>query len=155
MLDQTQFLQQVQESAALPDAEQAQRLCAHVLHSLSLLLPPDLREQLAQRLPDALAADMRPRGGISGADPDPLVDGQLFIGPLVNDFDTTYGYDQSIGGLDLVSTYADDDAKRQVQAVFQAVQACIDASLARRVEQALPDDLDHWWRSAQAYRRSV
>ncbi|HLS88747.1 MAG TPA: DUF2267 domain-containing protein [Sphingobacteriaceae bacterium] len=88
-------------------------------------------------------------GGIGADGPgDGLIDRQLFIGPMVQSYDTEFGYDQTLGGMDLVSVYMDDDAARRTQAVFAALRRRLSPAAAEAMAQALPPEIADWWRTA-------
>lgn len=103
-----------------------------------------LAARLEPYLPDELAASLQ---GAS-SQPDDQVDAQLFIGPLVNTMDMEYGYDATLGGMDLVSAYADDDAATRTRAVFAAMKARMDAATREEVAAALPPPVAGWWRQS-------
>ncbi|HEY8449050.1 MAG TPA: DUF2267 domain-containing protein [Bacillota bacterium] len=133
----------VREAARLADDAEAARVTRQVLHSLARVLPPDISERLARCLPAEVSRELS-----TGPGYDPLVDRQVFIGSLVNSLDTEYGYDGSLGGLDLSSVYADDDASLQVRAVFAALAPCLDSEALEAIERNLPPEIADWWREA-------
>ena len=53
---------------------------------------------------------------------DPLVDEQLFVGPIVSRLPTEGLYDQTLGGLDVLSVPAGDEATRRLRAVFSVLK---------------------------------
>lgn len=96
-------------------------------------------------------------GGLAGADfslaaggspGDSLIDRQIFIGPMVQSYDTEYGYDQTLGGMDLVSVYMDDDAARRTQAAFAALRRRLSPAAVETMAQVLPPEIADWWRTA-------
>lgn len=115
-----------------------------VLSSINRVVPGDVCRRLADALPPELGAAVR-----DDCVPDDLIDSQAFIGPLVNNMATMYGYDHSLGGIDLVSVYLDDDASRQVRAVFGALQRMLDSNLQSDLERHLPPEVADWWRDAR------
>ncbi|HEX6989011.1 MAG TPA: DUF2267 domain-containing protein [Bacillota bacterium] len=133
----------VRDAAGLHSDEEAARTVRQVLRSLARAVPNHLCGRLAQGLPPELAVELEDACG-----GDPLLERHGFIGPLVNRMDTEYGYDESLGGLDLSSVYADDDASRWVRAVFGALKEAVEPSTAHEIERHLPEEIADWWRQA-------
>jgi len=134
----------VQQRARLASPAAAAAAVQNVLASLAPLLGEAELSALADRLPRELARPLARAGGR----PDELIDRQVFIGRLVNNLDTDYGYDASLGGLDLSAAYADDDAARQVRAVFAALRQELDPTTATKIRARLPAELRDWWDEA-------
>ncbi|OUM98395.1 MAG: hypothetical protein BAA04_00500 [Firmicutes bacterium ZCTH02-B6] len=145
MWDAQQFYRAVQQQAGLPSWEDAVRATQETLHSLKYVLPLDVILTMQAQLPAELAALL---DGGSGAI-DPLVDREVFVGPLMNVLDTEAAMDDSLGGLDLVSVYAGDDATRRVQAVFAVLKQALDPHTVDAIEASLPGEVGHWFREAQ------
>ena len=134
----------VREAGGFHDDHEAARTLRQVLRALGRTLPSGLCGRVAGQLPAELAVELE---GAQG--PDPLIERQAFIGPLVNLMETEYGYDESLGGLDLSSAYADDDASRWVRAAFTGLRAALDGTTRLEVERHLPDEIADWWRDAE------
>lgn len=145
MIDARHLYGRVREAAGFHSDEEAAQTVRQVLRSLARAVPGHLCGRLAQGLPPELAVELEDACG-----GDPLLERNGFIGPLVNRMDTEYGYDESIGGLDLSSVYADDDASRWVRAVFSAVQQAVDGPTRDEIERHLPAEIADWWREAGA-----
>lgn len=144
MWDAQRFFRAVQEHAGLVSWEDAVRATEETLYSLKQVLPQDVSLLVRTQLPAEVAAFLD--GG--PVEPDPLVDRQLFVGPLVNMLDTEAAPDGTLGGLDLVSVYAGDDAARRIQAVFAVLKSALDPATVAAVEAALPDEVIHWFQEA-------
>ena len=102
--------------------EEAEALVRHVMYSLSQVMDQKDRQRLAKKLPKAVADYLR--SDVEFADP--FIDEQVFVGPLVNDLTTEGLYDQTLGGLDVLSVNTGDEATRRLQAVFAALKECLD-----------------------------
>lgn len=139
-----EIYQEVQRRGRLGSLEEAVTVTRMTLQSLAEVLGREGAGALAAALPPELAAEL----GRAPDRPDPLIDREVFVGRLVNRMDTEYGYDQSVGGLDLVSSYMDDDAATRMQAVFGALKWRLDGSTQEAVRNALPPEIQHWWDGA-------
>jgi len=131
----------VQQRGRLGSVEEAAVVTRMTLQSLAEVLGQEGARALAAALPPELAAEL----GRAPARPDPLIDREVFVGRLVNRMDPEYGYDQTVGGLDLVAAYMDDDASTRLQAVFGALRRHLDPGTAQRVAAALPPEIRDWW----------
>lgn len=138
------FYEQIQRRARLSSVAEAHQVAATVVRSLGRVLGGRASGSLRAALP----ADLTGALPDAAVEPDETVDGQLFIGPLVADMDTEYGYDATLGGMDLVSAYADDDAATRVAAVFGALKARVDGATREEVATSLPPPMRDWWRRA-------
>lgn len=139
------FYNEIMANARLASYDEAVTVTRHVLQNLSRVLPEHLRNAVEVILPPSAAADFR---RAAPTQPDSLIDQHVFIGSLVNRMDTEYGYDESLGGLDLNSTYADDDASLQVRAVFAALRRRLDSGTIQEIENFLPVEINDWWRNS-------
>ena len=139
-----EIYQQVQQRGRLGSLEEAATVTRMTLQSLAEVLGRQGAEALAAALPPELAAEL----GRAPDRPDPLIDREVFVGRLVNHMDTEYGYDQTVGGLDLVSAYMDDDAATRMQAVFATLKGHLDEGTRQAVRSALPPEIRHWWDGA-------
>ncbi|ADU51600.1 hypothetical protein Tmar_1487 [Thermaerobacter marianensis DSM 12885] len=139
-----EIYQEVQQRGRLGSLEEAATVTRMTLQSLAEVLGRQAAEALAAALPPELAAEL----GRAPDRPDPLIDREVFVGRLVNHMDTEYGYDQTVGGLDLVSAYMDDDAATRMQAVFAALKGHLDEGTRQAVRRALPPEIRHWWDGA-------
>ncbi|MEX2355502.1 MAG: hypothetical protein WD535_00575 [Thermaerobacterales bacterium] len=134
--------------------ENAAALIRQVVHSLVQSCGDAARSELEGIFPpEWLAGRGSPTGfgaGLSDAADagDELIDREIFIGRMVQASDTEYGYDQTLGGLDLISSYRDDDAVRWVTAVFAALKGQLDLVGCERLAQSLPPEVAGWFRSA-------
>ncbi len=140
----------IEADALYEDVKQRGRLASNrdaaagvkdVLSSMVPLLGDDEIRGLVAQLPVELTNALARARGI----PDNLIDREVFIGRLVNHMDTEYGYDESLGGLDLSSAYADDDAITRTQAVFGALKEFLDAETANGLRSRLPNEVQDWW----------
>lgn len=141
-LSQDQLVGQVASAGglSLAAAEQALR---QVLRSISRACGSGACSELLQVLPPSLAAELT-----GGTNEDPLVDRQIFVGRMIQSYDTEYGYDQTLGGMDLVSVYLDDDAAQRAQAAFTVLRRQLSPGAAAQLAQALPPEIADWWRGA-------
>lgn len=142
-MDPRRFYARVAELAHV-DLAEAEQVTHQVLRSVASCADAEVLRQLAMALPNDLVAGLA--GVRAGADE--LVDRQLFIGRLVHAMDTEYLYDQTLGGMDLNSTYRDDDASLRVRAVFAALKEQLDPAVAERVRDRLPPEIRDWWDAA-------
>lgn len=138
------FIQRVQERATALSKEEAEALVRHVMYSLSQVMDQKDRQRLAKKLPKAVADYLR--SDVEFADP--FIDEQVFVGPLVNDLTTEGLYDQTLGGLDVLSVNTGDEATRRLQAVFAALKECLDETEKRRLQDVLPGDVSQWYQDA-------
>ncbi|MBO8140874.1 MAG: DUF2267 domain-containing protein [Firmicutes bacterium] len=143
-MDAQEFYRLVQERAGLPSQADAVRATEETLFSLKQVLPQDVLWSMRSQVPPEVGAFLD--GG--PVEPDPLVDWEVFVGPLVNMLDTEAAADDTLGGLDLVSVYAGEDAVRRIQAVFSALKGVIDEPTAAGIEAALPGEVAGWFREA-------
>lgn len=146
MWDVQQFYRAVQRHGGLPSWDDAVRATEQTLFSLKYVLPQDVVLTMQAQLPSEVAAYLDGGGGAQ----DPFVDRELFVGPLVNTLDTEAAMDDSLGGLDLVSVYAGDDAARRIQAVFAVLKQALDPQTVAAIEASLPGEVGQWFREAEA-----
>lgn len=132
------------EKAGLGSLDEAKAAAQDVLRSIAQVVDGATRDGLRRRLPPELAAALE---GVEGAG-DPLVDREVFVGRMVGRFDTMHLYDETLGGIDLVSAYADDDASARTRAVFAALRETVDEATLAAVERALPPEIADWFRAA-------
>jgi len=138
------IIRRVQERAQGLTETEAADLVRNVMYSLSQVMDRPDRERLAKRLPAELAQHLR--SDVEFADP--LVDEQLFVGPVVNDLATEGLYDQTLGGLDVLAVSAGDEATRRLQAVFAALKDLLDEKERERLASLLPGDVADWYQNA-------
>lgn len=138
------IIQRVREHAGGLSEDEAEKLVQNVMYSLAHVMDRPERERLAQRLPAELGRHLR----LDVEFADPLVDEQLFVGPIVNDLATEGLYDQTLGGLDVFSVPAGDEATRRLQAVFAALKDVLDESERQRLAARLPGDVADWYQQA-------
>jgi len=143
-VDSREIYQAVQQRGRLGSLEEAAAATRMTLQSMAQVLGRQAASSLAAALPAELAAEL----ARAPDRPDPLIDRQVFVGPLVNHMDTEYGYDQTVGGLDLVAAYMDDDAATRLQAVFATLKERLDTGTQQAVRAALPPEIRDWWDSA-------
>lgn len=142
-MDAHEFYDRIARRAHIGRGE-AREAAHRVLRSIAACADAEVLRQLAMALPNHLAEGL---AGV-GAGADELVDSQVFIGRLVDAMDTEYLYDQTLGGMDLNSTYRDDDASLQVRAVFAALREQLPPEVAERVRACLPPEVRNWWDAA-------
>lgn len=128
------------------DEGAARSLVGRVLRGIGRACGPGECQELAAVLPGDLSRELR--AGAAGGGGDNLVDREVFVGPIVQSLDTEYGYDQTLGGLDLVSSYLDDDAARRVMAVFGALKERMSPGGVEILGRALPPEISDWFREA-------
>lgn len=138
-----EFIQRVKEIAGNMTDEEAETLIRNVMYSLSQVMDRPDREQLARSLPE-LAAHLN--WDVEFADP--LIDEQVFVGPVVNELGTQGLYDQTLGGIDVLSVSAGDEATRRLQAVFAALKERLGEQERRRLQEVLPGDVSRWYQDA-------
>lgn len=144
LLQADEFYQRIRERARLASDEEARHVAGLVMRSLGQVLGSRAADRLQRYLPPEVAASLTS----TAAEPDQDVDREVFIGPIVNNLHTEYGYDHTLGGLDLVSSYADNDASTRVRAVFGALKENLDPAIHQPIEEALPEEIRDWWRDA-------
>ncbi|MDI3299003.1 MAG: DUF2267 domain-containing protein [Bacillota bacterium] len=142
-IDRAELYRHVRRAAALGSDQEAASVVRAVLRSLGQVLPRESRALLEGRLPGELSAEME---RFAPPEPDPLLDRELFLGRLTNGLQTEGLYDQTLGGLDLVSSHVDEDAIRQIRAVFGALQAGLPPETRGRLAAELPPEVADWWR---------
>lgn len=138
------FIRRVQEKAASLTHAEAEALVRNVMYSLAHVMDRTDRERLAHNLPESI-------GNLLKSDvefADPFIDEQVFVGPIVNELTTEGLYDQTLGGLDVLSVHTGDEATRRLQAVFAALKECLDETEKRRLQDALPGDVSKWYQDA-------
>jgi uncharacterized protein (DUF2267 family) len=136
------------------DNDLARNLTLSTLESLRHRLTQEVAEELAAQLP----RDME--HSLNDPEYDELYTQQSFVGPLMNLQDTESNWDQSLGGLDLVSVHNLHDVAMQMQGVFSVIKQCVQDSTAQHLEDSLPQGIDQWFRdasstSANASKRDV
>ena len=139
-MDQQEFLQIVAERSQL-SPDEAANITRRVLTSLGSILDGSTLAAIQQELPPGVGDPLLSRS----PETDDLVDGQTFIGPLMNDLDTEYLYDQNLGGMDLVSVYLDQDAVQRVHAVFHALRRTLSLIAQENLRRQLPGEVAAWW----------
>lgn len=137
------FIERVKEKAQGLTDEEAHTLVRTVMYSLAQVMDRPDRELLARRLPE-LAAHLSWDVEVA----DPLVDEQVFVGPIVNELTTEGLYDQTLGGLDVLAVHTGDEATRRLQAVFAALKERLNENERRRLQDALPGDVSEWYQDA-------
>lgn len=142
--DAQAIYREVQRRGGLGSLDEAATVTRMTVQSLAEVLGKGEAQALAAALPAELAAELARAPDRA----DPLIDREVFIGRLVNHLDTAYGYDQTVGGLDLVAAYMDDDSARRTQAVFGALKDALDPATAGLVRRALPPEIQRWWDDA-------
>ncbi len=140
MTSTADFYRRVARGARLGTPEEAAAVTRDVLRSIAQVADRRTLDALRAQLPPEISADL---DGVPAGD-DPLIDREIFVGRMVNRLDTMHLYDETLGGLDLVSVYADDDAARQARAVFAAVRSVVDAPTTAALESSLPQEIGEW-----------
>lgn len=79
---------------------------------------------------------------------DASVDRETFIGRMMNRLPTEALWDHTLGGIDLVSVPAGDEAVRRTQAVFAGIKRSLDTEFAEEIAATLPEDIADWFRNA-------
>lgn len=142
------MLSAVAHRAAI-DPREAEEAVAMVFQALRQSLPSHALQRLGAALP-AEAAGRLLAGGLSRgpAFMEPLAAKEQFVGPLVNQLETEAHYDETLGGLDLVSVHTGDEAARRVQAVFSVLKESTDPATHEALATELPGEVAGWWRDA-------
>jgi len=138
------IVKRVQEKVEGLTSAEAAHLVQSVMQSIARVLDRADRERLARSLPPELATHLHT--DMEAADP--LVDEQLFVGPIVSRLPTEGLYDQPLGGLDVLSVPAGDEATRRLRAVFSVLKELLQEPEKRRLEAALPGDVAEWYQQA-------
>lgn len=133
------FYNLVAERAGI-SLEEAEQVTRHVLSSLTRTVGSETMNEIRQELPP----DLFPATTANNP-PDDLIDFQTFIGPLMNELDGEYLYDNNLGGMDLVSVYLDQEAVERSQAVFHALKQSLSPESQERIRSSLPADVVQWW----------
>lgn len=145
-MNELQFYERIQRQVNLPTTEVAAEAAAETIRSLRMVLPRSVAADLGAQLPPRLALELE--GGPEEADP--LVDADLFVGRLMDTLETESDWDQTLGGLDLVSVNTGDEAIRRTCAVFSALQAVIDPRTSEAIANALPGAMREWYQSLRS-----
>lgn len=138
------LIQSVRERARLASDDEAGALLRHAMQSLARVLDREARASVAATLPESV----RPVMQLDVEFGDPLLEEQVFVGPIMSDLVTEGLYDQTLGGLDVLSVNAGDEATRRLQAVFAALKERLDEKTRSEVERALPGDVATWFEEA-------
>jgi len=142
--DSQAFLDRVKQAARLESDREADEAVRATLRSLRSVLDADQCERLARSLPPAYACELASREPGPATD----IDRETFIGRMMTSLPTEALWDQSLGGLDLVSVPAGDEAARRTQAVFSGIKASLDAEFAEEIAGRLPGDIAGWFDKA-------
>jgi uncharacterized protein (DUF2267 family) len=143
-LDYAQFIGEVQEDGCFASGEEAETTVISVLMAMAEVLPKSQLEALSSRLPPEAMVYLRR----TGTEPDPLFDGQLFLGWVVSSLDATGMRDKTVGGLDLTAAYSGEEAIRRARCVFSAVKRRLEPGQQQELAAALPEEIDAWFLSA-------
>ena len=138
------FLARVKDAAKFDTIKEADEATRATLRSMRSVLSSDQRNRLSQSLPGPYASELQS----DEADGDPDIDRETFIGRMMSKLPTEALWDQSLGGLDLVSVPAGDEAARRTQAVFAGIKGTVDTEFAEEIAGALPEDIADWFRNA-------
>jgi uncharacterized protein (DUF2267 family) len=141
-----EFYRRVARSARLASLEEAAEATRDVLRGIAQVVDGSTRDALCRQLPPELSRDV---AGAEG-EADPLVDREVFVGRMVSRLDTTHLRDETLGGVDLVAAYADDDAATRARAVFAALREAVDPATAEAVARSLPPEVAGWFRAGGA-----
>lgn len=138
------IVRRVQQRAQGLSEHEAAELVESVMYSLARVMERAERERLASRLPGELARHLASDVELA----DPLIDEQLFVGPIMNELATEGLYDQTLGGLDVCAVPAGDEAARRLQAVFSVLKEMLDEEEKQRLSARLPGDVARWYQDA-------
>lgn len=138
------LIERVKRAARLASDHEAEEAVRATIRSMRSVLSAAQRARLAESLPAAYAAEL----ASDVVDGDPAIDRETFIGRMMNNLPTEAPWDQSLGGLDLVSVPAGDEAARRTQAVFSGIKGSLDAEFAEEIAGALPEDVADWFSKA-------
>ena len=138
------FLDQIKQAACIESDREADEAARATLRSMGWVLDERQRERLAQSLPGEYAAELA-TGDVSAGQP---IDRETFVGRIMTKLPTEALWDQSLGGLDLVSVPAGDEAERRTRAVFAGIKDALDVEFSEEIAQKLPEDVADWFREA-------
>ncbi len=140
-MDEMAFYQAVQRHAGLVSLEEAIQATHDTLASLRDVLGRRARRELQAQLPPRLAVELE--GGPQ--EPDQLIDKEVFVGRVMSNLPTEALWDQTLGGLDLVSDSMGDEAGRRTQAVFAVLKQVVRPDTQEAIRSALPADVAGWF----------
>lgn len=102
---------------------------------------PSEGQRILRVPPSDLSLFLEPRC----AEPDFLIDSDTFIGWTASCFDTALLPDRSLGGMDLMASYAHEEAARRCHCVFEVLKSCLESGQCRAMEEFLPGDVKAWF----------
>ncbi len=143
-MNYAQFLTEVQQDGCFVTSRETEAVVVSVLMALSQVLPGPQLEVLSSRLPPEAMVYLR----LTGSEPDPLFDRELFLGWVVSTLDATANRDKTVGGLDFTAAYSGEEAIRRLGCVFSVLKRQLEPSQQRELAAALPEEVDAWFLSA-------
>ncbi len=143
-MDYLQFTNEVQRLGRLATREEAEAVTYSVLRAVSEVLPMADARDICACLPAELSGFLEPRC----TEPDPEFDINTFLGWTMGSIDAVMLPDRSIGGMDLMASYAPDEATRRCQWVFGALKSCLESGQCDVLSECLPDDVKGWFAEA-------
>lgn len=133
--------------------EETKEAVEQFFHALVRRVSPNTVDRLISGLSDPLASQLReqqqlfqrhaPKNRANDED-DPLIDREVFIGPMVQKMDTVPGYDPHLGGMDDVAAYLDNDARRRLEAIFHELRNQLPDNDYQRMVDELPPEIANW-----------
>jgi len=143
-MEYQEFIAQVQTRGKLASFEEAEAATLAVMQALSEVLCRERAASMQTYLPPELLCLLeRCREEV-----DPFIDSQTFIGWASASLDAIGMRDKTLGGLDLFTIDAADEAVRRCGCVFYVLKSCVDSSLHEPTACALPEGVCDWFRAA-------
>lgn len=131
------LLARVQQRLSLRSSAEAEQLVRGVLQGLAHVLPAELCDALCACVPEDMHWCLR-----SGpAEPDPLIDSEVFLDWVMPSIETTGAGDRTLGGEEPLASFAGDEARHRAQVVIQELWSRLDADTARACTSCLPPGL--------------
>ena len=143
-MEYREFIFQVQASGKLASFEEAEATTLAVMRALAEVLRQERAASMQTYLPAELfwLFERRP------AEADPFIDSQTFIGWVSGGLDAIGMPDKTLGGLDLFTIDAADEAVRRCGSVFSVLKSGMDSSLHEAFARELPEEVRDWFRAA-------
>lgn len=128
----------IEQRARLRGAAEARQLLESVLQALAYVLPPEQCDVVCGCVPEELHWCLH-----CGPDtPDPLIDGEVFLGWVMSSVQTIGGPDQTLGGEDSLAALAGDEARARLRIVLEALWERLDGPSAAACAACLPAGWD-------------
>lgn len=143
-MEYQEFIAQVQTRGKLASFEEAEAATLAVMRALSEVLCRERAASMQAYLPPELLCLLERRR----EEADPFIDSQTFIGWASAGLDAVGMRDKTLGGLDLFTIDAADEAVRRCGCVFCVLKSCLDMSLREALARELPEVVCDWFSAA-------